>query len=44
MKICKMSKKTIQKNMLEFNVLIYIQRPMACITSSIDLLYLIKLC
>ena len=34
--------KCIQKNIFDFDVLICIQKPMACITSSIDLLYLIK--
>ena len=38
----KMCKKCIQKNILDFDVLICIQKSMACITSSTDLLYLIK--
>ena len=42
MKICKMCEKCIERNMLDFDVLYCIQKPMACVTSSIDLLYLIK--
>ena len=41
-KLCKMCTKRMQENMLDFHFLIYIQKPIACITSSMDLLYLTK--